>query len=100
MRRTIRKIKDTAGRPIWTPSYDAGMTAKTPDLLMGYAVELNNHMPVPAANAKSISFGRMEEPEFEKLYSAVVNVLLARVLTTYENREQLDAVVDQILSMA
>lgn len=57
MRRTIRKIKDTAGRPIWTPSYDAGMTAKTPDLLMGYAVELNNHMPVPAANAKSISFG-------------------------------------------
>jgi len=50
--------------------------------------------------AKSISFGRMEEPEFEKLYSAVVNVLLQRVLTTYENREQLDAVVDQILSMA
>jgi len=42
----------------------------------------------------------MEEPEFEKLYSAVVNVLLERVLTTYENREQLDAVVDQILSMA
>lgn len=57
MRRTIRKIKDTAGRPIWTPSYDAGMSAKTPDLLLGYPVELNNHMPVPAANAKSISFG-------------------------------------------
>lgn len=57
MRRTIRKIKDTAGRPIWTPSYDAGMSAKTPDLLLGYPVELNNHMAVPAANAKSISFG-------------------------------------------
>lgn len=57
MRRTVRKIKDTAGRPIWTPSYDAGMSAKTPDLLLGYAVELNNHMPVPAANAKTISFG-------------------------------------------
>lgn len=57
LRRTIRKIKDTAGRPIWTPSYDAGMSAKTPDLLLGYPVELNNHMPAPAANAKSISFG-------------------------------------------
>lgn len=61
MRRTIRKIKDTAGRPIWTPSYDAGMTAKTPDLLMGHAVELNNHMPVPAANAKSIAFGALNK---------------------------------------
>jgi HK97 family phage major capsid protein len=56
-RRTVRKIKDTTGRPIWTPSYDAGATAKTPDLLLGFAVELNNHMPAPAANAKPISFG-------------------------------------------
>lgn len=57
VRRVVRKIKDTAGRPIWTPSYDEGMSAKTPDLLLGYPVEINNHMPVPAANAKSISFG-------------------------------------------
>lgn len=57
VRRAVRKIKDTSGRPIWTPSYDEGMSAKTPDLLLGYPVEINNHMPVPAANAKSISFG-------------------------------------------
>lgn len=57
MRRTVRKIKDTAGRPIWTPSYDEGMSAKTPDLLLGYPVEINNAMPTPAANAKPISFG-------------------------------------------
>lgn len=57
VRRLVRKIKDTAGRPIWTPSYDEGMSAKTPDLLLGYPLEINNHMPVPAANAKSISFG-------------------------------------------
>lgn len=57
MRRTVRKIKDTAGRPIWTPSYDEGMSAKTPDLLLGYPVEVNNAMPTPAANAKPISFG-------------------------------------------
>lgn len=57
LRRVIRKIKDTAGRPIWTPSYDEGATAKTPDLLMGYPVTINNHVAVPAANAKSLAFG-------------------------------------------
>jgi len=57
VRRTVRKIKDTAGRPIWTPSYDLGMSARTPDLLLGYPVQINNHMPTPAANAKSIAFG-------------------------------------------
>lgn len=57
VRRTLRKLKDTAGRPIWTPSYDAGMTAKSPDLLMGFPTRINNHMPTPAANAKSIAFG-------------------------------------------
>lgn len=57
VRRTVRKIKDTVGRPIWTPSYDEGMSAKTPDLLLGYPVEINNAMPTPAANAKPISFG-------------------------------------------
>ncbi|RYF02366.1 MAG: phage major capsid protein [Comamonadaceae bacterium] len=57
LRRSLRKMKDTSGRPIWTPSYEEGATARTPDLLLGFPVELNNHMPVPAANAKSISFG-------------------------------------------
>lgn len=59
MRRTVRKIKDTTGRPIWTPSYDAGMSARTPDLLLGHPVEINNDMPAPAANAKSMVFGDM-----------------------------------------
>lgn len=57
VRRTVRKLKDTTGRPIWTPAYDEGISAKTPDLLLGYPVEINNHMPAPAANAKSICFG-------------------------------------------
>lgn len=60
-RRVVRKIKDSAGRPIWTPSYDAGMTARTPDLLLGHPVELNNHMPAPAANAKSMAFGDLSK---------------------------------------
>ena len=61
MRRTIRKIKDTAGRPIWTPSYDAGITAATPDLLLGYEVQINNNVATPAASAKSIAFGALDK---------------------------------------
>jgi HK97 family phage major capsid protein len=61
MRRVVRKIKDTAGRPIWTPSYDEGMSSKTPDLLLGYPVNINNDMPVPAANAKSMAFGNLNK---------------------------------------
>jgi len=57
MRRVVRKIKDTSGRPIWTPSYEGGMTQGTPDLLLGYPVCINNDMAVPAANAKSMAFG-------------------------------------------
>lgn len=61
VRRVIRKLKDTAGRPIWTPSYDGGIAgrASTPDELLGYPVFINNDMAVPAANAKSIAFGNL-----------------------------------------
>lgn len=57
LRRTVRKIKDTSGRPIWMPSYEAGITGGTPDRLLGYPVCINNDMPTPAANAKSLAFG-------------------------------------------
>lgn len=57
LRRQLRKMKDSAGRPIWTPSYDEGAAAGMPDLLLGHPVVLNNHMPSPGANAKSLSFG-------------------------------------------
>ncbi|UDU80100.1 phage major capsid protein [Pseudomonas sp. HN2-3] len=57
VRKLLRKLKDTAGRPIWTPGYEAGITAGAPDLLLGKEVALNNDMPAPAANAKSIIYG-------------------------------------------
>lgn len=57
VRRVVRKIKDTSGRPIWTPEYDAGIAGGLVDTLLGYGVQLNNDVPVPAANAKSIAFG-------------------------------------------
>jgi HK97 family phage major capsid protein len=76
--KVLRKIKDTAGRPIWTPSYDGGMRVgmgspgseqdggfsgqEQPvifDYLAGYPVWVNNDVAVPAANAKSMVFGNL-----------------------------------------
>ena len=48
------------------------------------------------AEAKSISFGAMDESEFAELYSSVANVLLQRVLRNY-TREDLDETVERIL---
>lgn len=74
--RVLRKIKDTAGRPIWTPTYDGGITVGLSkpgtsetggytaqdrpvmfDTLLGYPVWVNNDVAVPAANAKTMTFG-------------------------------------------
>lgn len=54
--KAIKKMKDTAGRPIFIPGYD-GLAAAVADSILGYPVTINNHMPVMAANAKSVLFG-------------------------------------------
>ncbi|MEU0716834.1 phage major capsid protein [Streptomyces lavendulocolor] len=48
-----RKLKDGQNRPLWEPSIQVGV----PDSLLGYAITVNQDMPVMAANAKSILFG-------------------------------------------
>lgn len=50
--------------------------------------------------AKSISFASMEEPEFNEVYSAVMNVLLDKVFSRYAGRAEVDAVIDQIMRFA
>lgn len=55
--RVIRKLKDTANRPIFTPGYEGGITQDAPDLLLGKPITINDDMPAMAANAKSILFG-------------------------------------------
>ena len=52
----IRKLKDTAGRPIFLPGYD-GLGGSFPDTLLGYPIQINQDIAVMAANAKSILFG-------------------------------------------
>lgn len=57
MRKVVRKLKDTAGRPIFLPGYGS-LQETLNDSMLGYEINVNNDMPVPAANAKSLSFGQ------------------------------------------
>ncbi|MBJ9687512.1 phage major capsid protein [Burkholderia vietnamiensis] len=58
--KVVRKIKDAQNRPIFVPGYeaDAMINGGAPDRLMGRPIYINQHMPVMAANAKSILFGQ------------------------------------------
>jgi HK97 family phage major capsid protein len=55
--KVVRKIKDTAGRPIFVPSYDAGITKGVPATLLGDEIQINQDVAAMAANAKSILYG-------------------------------------------
>lgn len=69
--RVIRKLKDSQNRPIWLPSFEAGISrgvgvnggyeaqdsAVPFDQLLGYPLFVNNDIVTPAANAKTMSFG-------------------------------------------
>ncbi len=46
--------------------------------------------------AKSWSFEKMEDDEKERMYSAIINVVLARVLTQY-TREDINEVIERLL---
>jgi HK97 family phage major capsid protein len=59
MRKVLRKIKDTAGRPLWVDDNDKGISQGISSTLMGYPVYINNDLAVPAANAKSLIFGNL-----------------------------------------
>jgi len=48
------------------------------------------------AEAQSISFAKMDEEEFSRVYNSVANVILQKVLTNY-TKDDLDRVVDQVL---
>lgn len=50
--------------------------------------------------AKSISFAKMEQPEFEEVYNRCLDVLLADVLKTYAGREEVNNVVEKMLRFA
>lgn len=59
--KTVRKIKDGNGRPIFVPGYETGTPGGAPDSLMGRPIVINQDMPAMAANAKSILFGAFKK---------------------------------------
>ena len=61
--RVLRKIKDGQGRPIFVPGYEGNalIDGGAPDRLMGRPININQDVPVMAANAKSILFGQFSK---------------------------------------
>lgn len=55
--KTLRKLKDTTGRPIWMPGDLEGITGGIPATLLNHPFTINQSMPDMAASAKSIAFG-------------------------------------------
>lgn len=66
-------------------------------ILAGYGEASYNLRGEVRVRAKSMAFGSMSQEEFEALYSAVINVILSRILTNY-TRDDLDNVVNQVLA--
>ncbi len=50
-------------------------------------------------SAKSISYANMDDAEFERVYSAIADVLLQQVLTRYAGRAELDDVVNRMAGL-
>lgn len=59
--KVLKKLKDSSQRPIWLPGYADGLARSTPDTILGYGIQVNQDMPVMAANAKSIVFGALDK---------------------------------------
>lgn len=68
-------------------------------ILAGYydtSIDLNGNVRL---QAKSLNFASMEQDEREKVYSAVINVVLSRILTNY-GRDDLEDVLARLMEFA
>lgn len=65
-------------------------------ILAGYYDVVFNYSGEMRLKAKSWSFARMDETEFEAMYSKLIDVILGKILTNY-TRDDLDYQVEQVL---
>lgn len=65
-------------------------------IMAGYYEAVTNFKGEVRLIAKSLAFGSMDQDEREAVYSAIINVLLAKVLKHY-TRDKLDEVVERLL---
>ncbi|MDP2026440.1 phage major capsid protein [Sulfuriferula sp.] len=81
--KVIRKLKDTAGRPVFFPGFD-GLGGHGPDTILGYELVVNQDMPTMAANAKSIAFGRLDKYKLRM----VKDITILRLTERYADQLQ------------
>lgn len=83
-RKVVRKIKDSQGRPIWVPEFlEAVPSVRRPQAyLLGHPVFINNDMPAPAANAKSVAFGNLARYQIRDIQGLQVYRLSDSAYTT------------------
>lgn len=74
--KVIRKLKDAQNRPLWVPIPAPGF----PATINGFPYTIDNNMPVPAANAKSIVFGDFQ---LGYIVRQVVDVQMVRMQERY-----------------
>lgn len=67
----LKQLKDKDGRPIWVP----GIAVAEPDTLLNYRYTINQHMPIPAKDAKSVLFGNFKNYQIRD----VMQVMLFRM---------------------
>ena len=66
-------------------------------IMAGFYTMVFNYKGEPRLEAKSLSFARMEEEEFERLYSKFIDIILEKILVSY-SEEELQRCVNQVLS--
>ena len=65
-------------------------------IMAGYGYPVVNIKGDVRFEAKSMSFGSMDQEEFETLYNRVIDVILSKVLSNY-TRDDIDKQVNRIL---
>ena len=79
-----------------TPEKNFERFRKDLTILAGFykqTIRLNGEI---RTEAKSISFSSMDQAEFEKWYSAIINVGLKHILPGYD-RKEIDRVIDELM---
>ncbi|GAP66800.1 phage major capsid protein [Mizugakiibacter sediminis] len=72
--KVVRKIKDSQGRPIFVPGYEANamINGGAPGTLMGRPITINQDIAAPAASAKSVLFGVLNNYRIRDVMAATV----------------------------
>jgi HK97 family phage major capsid protein len=78
--KVLRKLVDTAGRPLWQPGLTAGFGQPYPETILDKPYVINNDMPVMAASAYALLFGDLS---LYKLRRVAGGITILRLVERY-----------------